>query len=397
MAFLEDIAKFGKDLISPGRNIQADTSSIKKEQKATKELQGELAKGPEEFTAPTVDTTNIPKVAPGITTAPTVADKVTSVKTADVMAAGQNVNQAVDMARQAALGQAPSFAEQLLKQQGDKALAQQASLMAGKSFDPAAVRQAQNLGAQAQMEAGAQAAGVRAQEMATARQEFARAAEADRGAIMTMSQADVQNKLTGMTADQQAALQQSAQALQASGMNADIALKTALADQTAKLTSMGINANMQQAYLNGRISLQQALLGSQGTAAQLQTQAGIGAAQANQAATAALLGGGASMGAAAIAASDINLKKNIKGSDNASSWLDALEAYNYNYKKGVQDTDASKEYTSVMAQDLEKAGPVGKQMVKEGPQGKMVDYGQGFAGMLAAMVDMNKRLKKVEK
>jgi hypothetical protein len=36
-------------------------------------------------------------------------------------------------------------------------------------------------------------------------------------------------------------------------------------------------------------------------------------------------------------------------------------------------------------------------MVKEGPQGKMVDYGQGFAGMLAAMVDMNKRLKKVEK
>ena len=50
----------------------------------------------------------------------------------------------------------------------------------------------------------------------------------------------------------------------------------------------------------------------------------------------------------------------------------------------------------VMAKDLEKAGPVGKQMVLDTPQGKMIDYGKGFGAMLANQANLNKRLNEVE-
>jgi len=50
-----------------------------------------------------------------------------------------------------------------------------------------------------------------------------------------------------------------------------------------------------------------------------------------------------------------------------------------------------------MAQDLEKAGKIGKSMVKNTEYGKMVDYGKGFGSILAAQVQLNERLKELEK
>jgi hypothetical protein len=108
-----------------------------------------------------------------------------------------------------------------------------------------------------------------------------------------------------------------------------------------------------------------------------------------------VLGGGAALGAAAIMASDRNVKENIKEAKGASDWLDALTAFIYNYKQGKGLPEGKK--TSVMAQDLEKAGPEGKQMVSKNEDGiKMVDYGQGFAAMLAAMVDMKEQLNRLQ-
>ena len=49
-----------------------------------------------------------------------------------------------------------------------------------------------------------------------------------------------------------------------------------------------------------------------------------------------------------------------------------------------------------MAQELEKAGPVGRAMVEDTPDGKMVHYGRGLATMLAAQADLHARLKAVE-
>lgn len=107
---------------------------------------------------------------------------------------------------------------------------------------------------------------------------------------------------------------------------------------------------------------------------------------------------GVGAGVGAIAASDKNMKKDIQASnENMDSFLDALKAYTYEYK----DEDKKKpgagsgKFSGVMAQDLEKS-KLGKGMVMDTPDGKMVDYGKGFGLMLAANARLNERLKKLE-
>lgn len=100
--------------------------------------------------------------------------------------------------------------------------------------------------------------------------------------------------------------------------------------------------------------------------------------------------------------SDENVKTNTKPAENSMNpkdFLDKLTAYSYEYKNSVKNNSkaGSGKHLSVMAQDLEKAGPVGQQMVKENSQGiKEVDYAKGFAAMLASQVALNERLKKIE-
>jgi len=102
------------------------------------------------------------------------------------------------------------------------------------------------------------------------------------------------------------------------------------------------------------------------------------------------------------ALSDENVKTDTKpatNSMNPKDFLDKLTAYSYEYKNSVKNNSkaGSGKHLSVMAQDLEKAGPVGQQMVKENSQGiKEVDYAKGFAAMLASQVALNERLKKIE-
>lgn len=103
----------------------------------------------------------------------------------------------------------------------------------------------------------------------------------------------------------------------------------------------------------------------------------------------------------ATAGSDENMKKDIKkgsATDKIEEFLGALKSYDYKYKdeKANGKENPKGEVTSVMAQDLEKSD-LGKQMVKEGPDGKEVDYGQGLAAMLASIAELNERTKKLEK
>lgn len=104
-----------------------------------------------------------------------------------------------------------------------------------------------------------------------------------------------------------------------------------------------------------------------------------------------VLGAGASV---AGMMSDERMKKDIQPSkNNSKKFLDALSSKEYKYKN---DKNGSGKHVSVMAQDLEKAGPMGKQMVSETKQGKMVDYGKGFGAILAAQVELNERMKEME-
>lgn len=115
-------------------------------------------------------------------------------------------------------------------------------------------------------------------------------------------------------------------------------------------------------------------------------------AQSNTQARAQTTGGLLSGGAAAIAASDERLKENVTdGSKDIRGFLDAIGTHKYKYK---DEKWGKGPHVSVMAQELEKT-PVGKQMVIDTAEGKMVDYGKGFAAILAAQADLNKRLKSM--
>lgn len=109
---------------------------------------------------------------------------------------------------------------------------------------------------------------------------------------------------------------------------------------------------------------------------------------------------------ALTAQSDERSKENIapqskvnNGSMNPKDFLDKLTAYSYEYKASAKnDPNAGHgKHLSVMAQDLEKAGPVGQSMVKQDASGvKQVDYGKGFGAILAAQVQLNERLNAIE-
>lgn len=105
----------------------------------------------------------------------------------------------------------------------------------------------------------------------------------------------------------------------------------------------------------------------------------------------------APLGSMMIAASDRRMKTGVKDGGGATgSFLDKLKAHEYRYKNPEMPGAGEGQHFSVMAQELEKAGPVGESMVDDTPNGKMVNYGKGFAAMLAAQADLHHRVKALE-
>ena len=103
---------------------------------------------------------------------------------------------------------------------------------------------------------------------------------------------------------------------------------------------------------------------------------------------------GTAIGAYA-ALSDVRAKENISsGDDEVESFLDALNAYQYEYSDPAGEDEAGM-FAGVMAQDLEKS-PMGASFVKDTPRGKMVDYGHGLAAILASQANLHERLKRME-
>jgi hypothetical protein len=124
-----------------------------------------------------------------------------------------------------------------------------------------------------------------------------------------------------------------------------------------------------------------------GTAGAYQNQAALLTQQGQ--ASQQMVGG--LIGAGAMLFSDERLKEDIKPFD-ASEFLDSLTGYKYTYKKPSMGEGKQ---VGVMAQDLEKTVP---QIVKDTPEGKMVDYSPKSIGgpILAALGELNNRVKKIE-
>lgn len=208
--------------------------------------------------------------------------------------------------------------------------------------------------------------------------------------------ASIQQNAVGQAATMQAQQQLAAQhALQAQqGMMGQLATQQ-VGQQQAGLGQLNQASQGNQAAMINAINAQNA---SRIQNASQANSANAAIAQQNAQSSSGLLGGmlqGVGQAGAAFL-SDERQKKHVKdGSDDSYKFLDALKPKTYEYKNPALPGAGPGEHVSVMAQDLEKTKG-GKQMVKETPQGKMVDYGQGLAQMLAATADLHQRLKKLE-
>lgn len=197
------------------------------------------------------------------------------------------------------------------------------------------------------------------------------------------------------------AQQQALAASQRGSSNAGLALRTAM--QAGQQTQMGLaresaTAKLQEQRAADQMIAQQAA-SQRGTALQAD-QTNMQARQQYQQRQAEMIGG---LGSSLVGLSDENMKKDIKPSDDSSKviseFMDALKSYTYEYKnKSKQPDDKPKpegKVKGVMAQDLEKS-ELGKQMVTDTKNGKVVDFAQGMAPLFAAIAELNDRTKKLE-
>lgn len=103
---------------------------------------------------------------------------------------------------------------------------------------------------------------------------------------------------------------------------------------------------------------------------------------------------GAALGAAS-ALSDENEKVKTGNGGDVQAMLDQLTPYAFRYKNPNAPGAMPGKRLGVMAQELEDS-PLGKQFVRETPQGKMVDYGSMAGTQLAASAMLNERLDQHE-
>jgi hypothetical protein len=93
--------------------------------------------------------------------------------------------------------------------------------------------------------------------------------------------------------------------------------------------------------------------------------------------------------------SDERAKRGVTDVSYVTSFLETLRPVTYEYKNPHQAGAAEGRRYGILAQDLEKTD-IGRSFVVDTPQGKMVDVAQGFGPVLAALAEINDRLKKLE-
>ena len=313
-----------------------------------------------------------------------------------------------------AAGQGTTPAQLQLQQATEANIAQQAAARAGVGGAGAALarREIGRVGAQTAQQGAQQASLLRAQETSQAQQQLGQLAGQARGQDIGMATSQA-----GL--EQQAFLQSSAQEQQAMLATAENDLKAQLANQGVDLAVLKDNAARGDATSMANLQSQLAQvgmndamikcymaqeLGATGIQANIATNQASNVAAASAAANAAaaqqqagIMGGIATLGAAAIpamvAASDINLKTNIKdGKKSIGEFLSSLNSYDYDYK---DDKFGKGKQTSVMAQDLEKTG-TGKKAVVDTKEGKMVDYTKLLPSMLAGLADTHQEVMSLK-
>lgn len=100
-------------------------------------------------------------------------------------------------------------------------------------------------------------------------------------------------------------------------------------------------------------------------------------------------------GALMYAMSDVNAKENIESAEpDLEEFLSKLTMNEYDYKE--PEKYGRGKHFGPMAQDLEKS-KIGRTMVEETPDGKMINYGKGQGVMLGILANLAERLEEVER
>jgi hypothetical protein len=107
-------------------------------------------------------------------------------------------------------------------------------------------------------------------------------------------------------------------------------------------------------------------------------------------------GGGGLVGSVMGMFSDERNKKNIQPADiDIQEFLNKISPKTYEYKHPEEPGTAPGQRYGVVAQDLEKSD-AGKSIVHDTSNGKILDTTQGFGLVLAALANLNERMKKFE-
>lgn len=271
-----------------------------------------------------------------------------------------------------AAGTGPSLAQTQLQQSTGANVANQAALMAGQRGAGAntglMARQAAQQGAGIQQGAAGQMAQLKAQEQL--------------GAIGQMG-----GLATQMVGQQSGAVGNYNQYAQ----NEQSQLLNSIAQANAARVNMQGNVNSSNAHIAGINAKAQADMVA-GAMAGMSSGSGMmgGGGGGGGGGGSSASSGAGSMGMLAMM-SDERAKKNIKpGDTDAKAFMDKLQPKGYDYK---DPANGQGHQLGVMAQDMEKAAP---NLVKETPEGKMIDYSQAGGHLMASIGDLNARLKALE-
>ena len=155
--------------------------------------------------------------------------------------------------------------------------------------------------------------------------------------------------------------------------------------------------NLALQYMQLGMSADQAQFLANQKLEELKQGARTGQAQVGAQQQAGVLGAiGSGLGMAAML-SDKTQKTNIEdGKKDVTKFLSALSSKKYDYKDASLPGAAAGKRYGIIAQDLEKS-EMGKSLVIDTPNGKMVDTNQAVGALLAAVSHLNKRLEKAGK
>jgi len=298
-----------------------------------------------------------------------------------------------------ATGKAPSLAEEQLKAASNRTLAQQlAAAQTGRGGSAAArERQLAKSQARSRREVSEQSAQARLQEQAIAEQTLAQQLAQQRGQEIELAAGD----------------RASAQALQnllvqenlgVQGLNLS-GFQSAAQQRSGLITNVGsgLAGVFSRSDENSKTKIKRESSKSEGGSKDKKSfskfMEGFSKNKTKESASDSTGKSTAQSAISKISAMSDERSKNVtKDKDfNPKSFLDAIKPYSYEYKDSSAPGAGEGRFLSPMAQDIEKAGPVGQSMVMDTPQGKMVDYGKGFGAILAAQAHLNERLSELEK